>query len=340
MSPAQRLTRRRTLQGCGAFLCSAFAAAPVCAARRRPGGTLGTPELETPRPESPRLEPPRLETQVVAPGIHIRRGLDEDATARNADAIANTGFIVGRDSVAVFDPGGSLADGERLRARIREVTAAPIRYVLLSHGHPDHIFGAGAFLPDRPLFIGHARLPEALAQRGEYYQKTLDAILGKDSAGPVIVPSRLVTDRDAIELGDRTLLLTAHGVAHSDCDMSVLDPLTGTLLAGDLLFVERIPSLDGRLTGWQRELAALKTTAATRAVPGHGPVSVEWPAGALDLERYLDVLLRDTRAAVRQGMDLRRAVTRVGRSERGKWKLFDDYQGHNVTQAYKEVEWE
>ena len=281
-----------------------------------------------------------LVTEAVAPGIHIRRGIDEDASTANGDAIANIGFIVGRNAVAVFDPGGSLDDGQRLRARIREVTQLPIRFVVLSHVHPDHIFGAGAFEQDRPEFIGNARLPNALAQRGEYYQRGLDSVLGKGKAGPVVVPTRLIVDRGQLDLGDRLLLLTAHPVAHSDCDLSVFDPSSATLLAADLLFVERVPSLDGRLKGWQSALTSLKAVAASRAVPGHGPVSVNWPSGAQDLDRYLDVLLRETRAAVKGGMEISDAVASVGMSERDKWKLFDDYQGHNVTQAFKEVEWE
>ena len=281
-----------------------------------------------------------LITVPVAPGIHVRRGVDEDLSAANGDAIANIGFIVGRRAVAVVDPGGCLEDGLRLRARVREITPLPIRYVLLSHVHPDHIFGAGAFVQDRPEFIGHARLPNALTLRGEYYQHALEAILGKGNAGPLPVLTRVVADREWIDLGDRPLWLTAHGVAHSDCDLSVFDPSSATLWAADLLFVERIPSLDGHLTGWQNELTGLKTVAARRAVPGHGPVSVDWPSGAWDLERYLDVLLRETRLAVKRGMEIGDAVASVGQSERGKWKLFDDYQGHNVTQAFKEVEWE
>jgi quinoprotein relay system zinc metallohydrolase 2 len=281
-----------------------------------------------------------LVTEVVAPGIHIRRGIDEDASAANGDAIANIGFIVGRSAVAVIDPGGSLNDGQRLRARIRQMTQLPIRFVVLSHVHPDHIFGAGAFEQDRPEFIGHARLPNALEQRGEYYRRGLESVLGKGKAGPVVIPTRLIVDRGQLDLGDRILLLTAHPVAHSDCDLSVFDPSSATLLAADLLFVERVPALDGRLKGWQSVLTSLKTVAANRAVPGHGPVSVNWPSGAQDLDRYLDVLLRETRAAVKAGMQISDAVASVGLSERGKWKLFDDYQGHNVTQAFKEVEWE
>lgn len=276
----------------------------------------------------------------VAPGIHFRRGIDEDANPANNDAIANIGFVVGRDAIAVVDPGGSLDDGRRLRARIREVSSLPIRHVIMTHGHPDHVFGAGAFVEDRPQFVGHARLPNAMAQRGDYYRAVLETILGKGRAGPVIMPTRLVADRDVIDLGGRELQLIAHAVAHSDCDVSVFEPAGGTLLAGDLLFVERVPAFDGRLKGWQGELATLKALPAKRAVPGHGPVSVNWPSGAADLERYLGVMLRDTRLAVKRGLDISDAVATVGRSERGRWKLFDDYQGHNVTQAFKEVEWE
>jgi quinoprotein relay system zinc metallohydrolase 2 len=311
------MSRRQALLGGVGMLCSAAVAQPATAQLDR-----------------------ALVTEVVAPGIHMRRGVDEDATAANGDAIANIGFVIGRSAVAVIDPGGSLNDGERLRARILEVTRLPIRYVLMSHVHPDHIFGAGAFAQDRPQFIGHARLPQAMAQRGEYYQKGLDAILGKGRSGPLVVPTRLVTERDQIDLGDRTLVLTAHDVAHSDCDLSVFDPSSATLLPADLLFVERVPALDGRLKGWQKELTALKAVAAKRAIPGHGPVSVNWPEGARDIDRYLDVLLRETRIAVKRGMDISAAVATVGRSERSKWKLFDDYQGRNVTQAFKEVEWE
>ncbi|WP_164079113.1 MBL fold metallo-hydrolase, partial [Stenotrophomonas maltophilia] len=84
-----------------------------------------------------------------------------DASAQNADAIANIGFIVGRDGVLVTETGGSLADGQWLRAEIAKRTDKPIRHVVLSHVHPDHCFGAAAFLEDKPNFIGHASLREA-----------------------------------------------------------------------------------------------------------------------------------------------------------------------------------
>lgn len=279
-------------------------------------------------------------TDEVAPGIFVRRGAHEDATSRNAGAIANLGFIVGREAVAVADPGGSLKDGQRLRAAIRAITNRPIRYVVMSHVHPDHIFGAGAFTQDDPEFVGHARLPHALAQRGEYYRARLEQLLGKGSIGPIVMPDRLIEESAELDLGGRKLTLIAHALAHTDCDLSIFDPQTGTLLAADLLFVQRVPSLDGSVKGWLAELATLDGSKARRAVPGHGPSSVNWPAASRELRRYLDTLLRETRQAIAKGVDISAATETVGKSERGRWQLFDEYHGHNVVKAYKELEWE
>jgi quinoprotein relay system zinc metallohydrolase 2 len=276
----------------------------------------------------------------VAPGLFMRRGVDEDLSASNDDAIANIGFIVGREAVAVTDAGGSLNDGRRLRASIRRVTSLPIRYVLMSHVHPDHVFGAGAFSADQPTYVGHAALPGALAARWEYYRNRTEAVLGKDTVGPMVMPTLLVKDHAELDLGGRVIELTAHATAHTDCDLSAVDRQSSTLIAADLLFVRRVPSLDGSLKGWIGELAKLKGLPARRAVPGHGPTSVKWPDGAADLERYLQVLLRGTRAAIQQGIEIDVAAKRVGRSEKGRWVLFDDYNGHNVLQAFKELEWQ
>lgn len=276
----------------------------------------------------------------VARGLFLRRGADADATGENLDAIANIGFIVGRDAVLVTDSGGSFADGQRLRAAIAATTQKPIRYVAISHVHPDHAFGAAAFRADNPTFIGHPRLAAALHSRGAYYRQRLGELLSPEEVGDVVLPTLEIKDRAEIDLGDRPIALAAHGIAHTDCDLSMLDRKTGLLLPADLLFVRRVPSLDGSLLGWLRELDVLKATGAVRAVPGHGPLVVDYAAASADLTRYLTALRDGTRAAIADGAGIEAAVKAVGQSERGRWVLFEDYNGRNVTEAYKELEWE
>ena len=277
----------------------------------------------------------------VASGVFVRRGPDAEATRLNAGGIANIGFVIGRDAVLVTDPGGSLADGVWLRSEIRARTDRPIRHVVISHVHPDHAMGAAAFLDDAPEFVGHAALAPALAARGEYYRTRLAELVGPENVGPVVLPTRAVGAEGAtIDLGDRRLSLHAHPTAHTGADLSMLDPDAGLLFPADLLFVGRVPSLDGSLLGWLAELDALEALDARRAVPGHGPVSVE-PAPALaSLRRYLATLRDDVRASIATGATIDAAVATAAPAERGRWALFDDYHGRNVTQAYKELEWE
>lgn len=278
--------------------------------------------------------------QEVAPGIWVRPGVHEEATAANQDGIANIGFIIGRDAVAVLDPGGSLADGQALRAALRARTALPIRYVVMTHLHPDHVFGAAAFADDQPVFVGHARMAGMLVQRGEFYRNALADVLGIDAAGDYAKPGLLVEDTASIDLGGRTLHLRAHPTAHTDNDLSVLDAQTGTLWLGDLLFVDRVPALDGSILGWLAQVASLRGTSARLAVPGHGPPAVPWPAAADAQDRYLGGLARDIRAMIARGGDIETAVAKIGQAERGNWLLFDEYNGRNVTTAFKELEWE
>jgi quinoprotein relay system zinc metallohydrolase 2 len=277
----------------------------------------------------------------VAPGLFVHNGVQEDASPANDDAIANIGFIIGNGAVAVIDPGGSYREGTELRAAIRARTGLPIRYVIMTHVHPDHIFGAAAFREDHPDFIGHTKLPGALAQRGAYYLRRLcEAIGDKANGSEIIPPNRLVVRRLDLDLGGRRLVLWAHGPAHTDTDLTIFDEKTRTFWLADLLFVDRIPVIDGSLVGWLDELRQVMAIPAARAVPGHGPVSVAWPQAAEPERRYLEAVARDTRAAIKAGIDIADADRHVAQSERGHWLLFDDYHSRNVTTSYKELEWE
>jgi len=277
----------------------------------------------------------------IAVGVYVHRGAQADPSPANRGAIANIGFIVGSNCVAVIDTGGSPPVGRALRGAIRAVTPLPICYVINTHVHPDHVFGNVAFEADRPEFVGHAKLGAAMQARGRAYVAALKRTLGPDAAdATLIAPTRAVTDTAELDLGGRTLRLRAWRTAHTDHDLTVFDEQTGTLWLSDLLFIERIPVVDGSLRGWLEVLAELKRDSVRRVVPGHGPVTSDWPAAGAAQERYLRQLLTETRAAVRAKKTLPEAVATVGGGERGRWLLFDAYHRRNVTAAFAELEWE
>ncbi|KMO41616.1 beta-lactamase [Methylobacterium tarhaniae] len=281
-----------------------------------------------------------LPMQEVAPGVFVYAAPYALAGRGNAGAIANVGFVIGRDAVAVIDTGGSLRAGQRLLAALRQRTALPVRYVINTHVHPDHLLGNAAFAGEGTTVVGHRALPEALAARADSYLRSNADLVGPDFAGTRIVPpTLLVSSRLDLDLGERALHLEAWPTAHTNSDLTIRDQATDTWFLGDLLFVGHVPALDGRLTGWIATLRALRSRPAARVVPGHGPAAVPWPAAAGPIDRYLAALEVQVRAMVRDGAPIGEAG-RAAQSEAGEWTLFDDFNARNATTAYQELEWE
>ncbi|RJF80567.1 quinoprotein relay system zinc metallohydrolase 2 [Oleomonas cavernae] len=278
----------------------------------------------------------------IADGIYVYAAPYELATPENADGIGNLGFIVGADAVAVIDTGGSYAVGQRLLAAVRAQTERPVRYVVNTHVHPDHVLGNAAFLGLDAHFVGHANLPQALADRGLSYLAATARLIGDAAfAGTqAIPPDLLVADRLTLDLGDRTILLEAWPTAHSNTDLTVFDEKTGTWFLGDLVFSGHVPALDGSLRGWLSVLEAIAARPAGRIVPGHGPATMPWPQAAVPTRRYLQQLAGDIRRLIAQGRTMRDAAAQAAQAEREQWTLFDEFNGRNATSAFHELEWE
>lgn len=278
----------------------------------------------------------------IAPGVFVHQGRYEMQSPENRGDMANAGFVVGKDAVAVIDTLGSVKVGAELRNSVRAVTDKPIRFVINTHMHPDHVFGNAAFKQDEPAFVANRKLARALSTRADRYLAANRAMLGPDAFEgiEIVLPAVAVDDKTTLDLGGRSLILEAQPTAHTDNDLIVTDTETGTLFLGDLLFSGHVPTIDGSIIGWLKLIEDLKQREAARVVPGHGPHAMQLVEGFEPEERYLGTIAADVRKLIEEGKTLDEATKVAGFEERDGWKLFDQYHVRNVTAAFAELEWE
>ena len=280
----------------------------------------------------------------VSPGIYYHQGVHEEPSEKNSGAIANVGFIIGEKCVAVIDSGGSYLEGTHLRQAIKSKTDLPICYVINTHVHPDHIFGNAAFKEDKATFIGHEKLPAAIAAREGYFAKTFKETLGKAYAGTEFISPTLRASIETpltIDLGNRKLILTAYSTSHTDHDLTVFDSNTKTLWTGDLLFMGRIPVMDGSINGWIKTMKQMQSMELSFLIPGHGEASSDqWQQGLKKQLDYFSLLRDEIRLIIEDLGTIDQASKEVGILEQNSWELFEHYHRRNVTASFVELEWE
>lgn len=282
---------------------------------------------------------PTADIREIADGVYVRAG--HVAPLFQGSRIANLGFVVGENCVAVIDSGGSVSEGRELDAAISRLTDVRVCYVINTHVHPDHVFGNEVFERRDVQFIGHENLPGAIGARGDTYRRrSAEQGHGLMAASRLVPPERTVAGTLQLNLGGRVLMLRAHPTAHTDNDLTVLDVRTDTLFVGDLVFLEHLPVLDGSINGWLDDLERLAQEKHARVVPGHGPPSVAWPDAAAGTRRYLADLRDATRGWIAKGGDLYEAQEEIGVAHPGSWQLIGQYHKSNVAAAFAELEWE
>ena len=284
---------------------------------------------------------PAFDLTQVSEGVYVHQGKHVGLEHADNDDIANIGFIVGGECIAVIDTGGSVAVGQALKQAMQRTSSLPVCYVINTHVHFDHVLGNLAFKEYDPAFVGHENLAPGMEQNRGFFLSEFTANLGENpTGGSVVGPDLTVSDTLELDLGNRPITLKAHPPAHTYTDLSVYDHRTGTLWLSDLLFIDRIPALDGSLKGWLKTMETLKTRQANHVIPGHGPITLPWPDAANAQDAYLNMLLKHTREEIAKGAFMEDIIENVGKAEKTQWLQHEENHKRNVSRAFTELEWE
>jgi len=214
----------------------------------------------------------------VADNVWFVQGEAALGSAANRNFISNAGFVVTDDGVVVIDALGSPALASELIAEIRRITPKPIRHVIVTHFHADHIYGLQAFKAIGATIIAHAAGREYLYS--DTAQRRLEASRQElfpwiNERTQLVGADRWLDDNDhTLVLGGQPFRIRHVGPAHSPEDLVVYVPKAGVLFVGDLVFRGRIPFVgqaDSRQ--WIESLNALLGMNPRLLVTGHGPLS-------------------------------------------------------------------
>lgn len=243
----------------------------------------------------------RLRPERVGEGLWFVRGTDAPIAFANGGAIANCAILDTAVGPVLFDCGPSLAYGRSLRRLALHLTGRDPALVLISHLHPDHDLGAGAFDPSTV-----AALPGTIAEIARDGPGMTDAmfrILADWMRGTqLVIPARTLQPGPLVVGGRRLQLLALAG--HSAGDLALLDEGSGTLIAGDLVFHDRAPATPhASLPRWREALDRLSAVPHRLVLPGHGPA--DGAGVAIEQTRdWLDWLESALTAAVAAGLDM------------------------------------
>lgn len=286
--------------------------------------------------------------------VYYIEGLSGVPDTVNEGHTSNAGFVVTPAGVVVFDALGTPALGYRMLQRIREVTDQPVKYVVVSHYHADHIYGLQAFKE-------HGGAPTVLAQRGTlgYAGGTRDS-QGEDAQRRleqrrealfpwvdektfIVAPDEVFDQGMSFELGGIEFEVRHLGPAHAPGDSIMLVRNYGVLFGGDLLYGGRVPFLDSPETDITSWLQGLEYIAGLEdqvryIIPGHGTLSAN-ARQVVEATRDYILYVREAMArAVRDFVPFDEAYRSTDWSRYENLPAFDASNRGNAFRIYLEEE--
>jgi cyclase len=256
-----------------------------------------------------------------------------------SNAGSNSGLIIGDDGVVVVDTFVSADAAKALLAEIQKLTKLPIKFVVNTHYHLDHVAGNGVYAAAGADIIGQKNLRGWINTENLKFFGPTPKPEQKSMVEGLVAPN--ITYDSALELflGSRRVLVRYYP-GHTGGDSVVIVPDAQVVFTGDLFWRRTLPNLiDGTTDKWAETDAKLAGEFPNaKFVSGHGDV------GTADDVKDFEGYLNDLRAAVAQGIKngkagdaLIAAVTPQIQEKYGKWDAYDYFIKRNIADTEKEL---
>jgi len=282
---------------------------------------------------------PAFPLRALAPGVYAVSG----DTGRGVEGRPNAGFVVTPAGVVVIDALASPGEGRVLMRTIRTVTQAPVRYLLLTHHHPDHTFGAIVFKRAGARIVAHPdRRTLANIDGDDRLASDWTGVMGLEQMRGFAYadsPDIAVRHDTLLNVGGRRIQIIRPGPAHTAGDLMVWLPAERVLFAGDVLVEDGVSMMvDGSSSAMLGALARIDSLQPRVAVPGHGRLASD-PARLVARTRCYVLAVRDTmRRAVAQGIRMGQALDRLPQADRDRPVSLHSRLRRNAVRVYSEME--
>jgi cyclase len=270
-------------------------------------------------------------------GHNIYAAIDD----AKGDAGANAGFVIGDDSVLVIDTFENAAAAKQLLAEIRKLTSLPVKFVVNTHYHLDHVAGNGVFKDAGGVIFAQSNVfPWIHTENLKFFGKDVKSeqrALVEGLAAPEVLYEREVV----LFLGSRELVVHVFP-GHTGGDSVVMIPDAKVVFCGDLFWRKTLPNLiDASTELWMETLEDLETSTPSETVvyvPGHGDVGKYQDVE--EFRGYLSELRGLVKKPVKEGKtgdELVNAVLPAVKEKYGKWNFFDYFSRPNILDIAAEL---
>jgi glyoxylase-like metal-dependent hydrolase (beta-lactamase superfamily II)/rhodanese-related sulfurtransferase len=277
----------------------------------------------------------------VAQGVYASIGQTSPGSYENSNHNNNLGFVIGDDSVLVWNAAGSYLLAKALHEEIKKITDKPIKYVVLENSQSHAMLGGAYWKEQGATIVAHEIAKEEMIEKGEsILQKKAKSLKDKMLGSKIVLPDITFNKNYTMDLGNRIVEAKYFGYAHEHSDIAIWLPKEKILFAGDLAFNQRLlPIFEITETNkWLEAWEGVEKLQAKIVIPGHGDTT-----DMATVRRYTKDYLVYLREKIFEVIDNDGGLNEAYKIDMSAYEHLDTYRElgkQNITRAFMQLEFE